>query len=131
MVRQGRWEPFERTVEQAILSTARRGDEEVVLEGCAWIGQFGVLSEQRRRVYRCIENLLQLDDAERDVGQYNETLSLLFGEPTLRQATALVRREQPFFGLNTLGANMEGSEMHQRLLGAYQKVQRLKGVPLN
>ncbi|AJP49519.1 ribosomal protein S12 methylthiotransferase [Rugosibacter aromaticivorans] len=107
------------------------GDEEVVLEGCAWIGQFGVLSEQRRRVYRCIENLLQLDDAERDVGQYNETLSLLFGEPTLRQATALVRREQPFFGLNTLGANMEGSEMHQRLLGAYQKVQRLKGVPLN
>ncbi len=103
------------------------GDEEVVLEGCAWIAQFGVLSEQRRRVYRCIENLLQLDAVER----FDESLSLLFGEPTLRQAMALVRREQQFFGLHTLGANMEGSEMHQQLLGAYQKVQRLKGAPLN
>ena len=103
------------------------GDEEVVLEGCAWIAQFGVLSEQRRRVYRCIENLLQLENVER----FDDNLSLLFGEPTLRQAMALVRREQQFFGLNTLGANMEGSNMHQQLLGAYQKVQRLKGAPLN
>ncbi|MDO9449379.1 MAG: 30S ribosomal protein S12 methylthiotransferase accessory factor YcaO [Rugosibacter sp.] len=103
------------------------GDEEVVLEGCAWIAQFGVLSEQRRRVYRCIENLLQLDV----IDKFDASLSLLFGEPTLRQALALVRREQQFFGLHTLGANMEGSHMHQQLLGAYQKVQRLKGAPLN
>ncbi len=103
------------------------GDEEVVLEGCAWIAQFGVLSEQRRRVYRCIENLLQLDAVER----FDASLSLLFGEPALRQAVALVRREQQFFGLHTLGANMEGSNMHQQLLGAYQKVQRLKGALLN
>ncbi|MDO8313970.1 MAG: 30s ribosomal protein S12 methylthiotransferase accessory protein YcaO, partial [Rugosibacter sp.] len=99
-------------------------DEDVVLEGCAWIAQFGVLSEQRRRVYRCIENIVQLEDADR----FDHTLSLLFGEPTLRQAMALVRREQKFFGLHTLGANMEGSEMHQQLLGAYQKVQRLKSA---
>jgi ribosomal protein S12 methylthiotransferase accessory factor len=49
----------------------------------------------------------------------------------LRQAIALVRREQQFFGLNKLGANMEGSHMHQQLLGAYQKVQRLKNASLN
>jgi len=103
------------------------GDEEVVLEGCAWIAQFGVLSEQRRRVYRCIENIMQLKDADR----FDHTLNLLFGEPTLRQAMALVRREQKFFGLHTLGANMEGSKMHQKLLSAYQKVQRLKKTPLN
>ena len=100
------------------------GDEDVVLDGCAWIAQFGVLNEQRRRVYRCIENLLRLEDTER----FDDSLSLLFGAETLRQALALVRREQQFFGLNTLGANMEGSEMHQQLLGAYQKVQRLKVV---
>jgi ribosomal protein S12 methylthiotransferase accessory factor len=103
------------------------GDEEAVLEGCAWIAQFGVLGEQRRRVYRCIENLLQLDVIDR----FDASLSLLFGEPTLRQAVALVRREQQFFGLHTLGANMEGSRMHRQLLGAYQKVQRLKGALLN
>lgn len=99
------------------------GDNEVVLEGCAWIGQFGVLSEPRRRVYRCIENILQLDSSDR----FDHSLRLLFSEATLTQAYALVRREQQFFGLNTLGANMEGSAMHQRLLSAYQKVQRHKG----
>jgi ribosomal protein S12 methylthiotransferase accessory factor len=30
------------------------GNADVVLEGCAWIAQFGVLSEQRRRIYRCV-----------------------------------------------------------------------------
>ena len=102
-------------------------DEDVVLDGCAWIAQFGVLSEQRRCVYRCIENLLKLEYPER----FDTTLSLLFGDETLRQAYALVHREQQFFGLGSLGPNMEGSEMHQRLLGAYQKVQRLKGTPTN
>lgn len=107
------------------------GDEEVVLEGCAWIAQFGVLSEQRRRVYRCIENILKLNGTQQDAERFDDTLSLLFGEQTLRQATALVRQEQQFFGLNALGINMEGSDMHRQLLEAYQKVQRLKGVPLN
>ncbi|WP_220635227.1 30S ribosomal protein S12 methylthiotransferase accessory factor YcaO [Georgfuchsia toluolica] len=102
-------------------------DEDVVLEGCAWVAQCGLLGAQRRRVYRCIENLLKLGDPER----FDATLSLLFGAETLRQAYALVRREQQFFGLSTLGPNMEGSEMHQRLLVAYQKVQRLKGTPPN
>ena len=97
-------------------------DADVALEGCAWISQFGVLSEARRRVYRCIEHVLQLGESE----AYDASLRLLFGDATLHQAYALVRREQQFFGLNTLGTNMEGSVMHQRLLGAYQKVQRMK-----
>jgi len=96
------------------------GDKDAALEGCAWISQFGQLAEERGRVYRCIENLLQLDDATR----FDENLRLLFGADTLRQAHALVSREQTFFGLNALGANMEGSEMHRRLLGAYEKVRR-------
>lgn len=98
------------------------GDSEVVLEGCAWISQFGVLSESRRRVYRCIENLLQLEDAR----HFDESLRLLFGEAALNQAKALIRREQQFFGLNTLGTEMAGSDMHRRLLAAYRKVQRWK-----
>lgn len=97
-------------------------DEDVVLEGCAWISQFGVLSELRRRVYRCIAHVLQLDQS----ASFDDALRLLFGEATLSQAYALINREQQFFGLNTLGTDMEGSVMHQRLLAAYQKVQRKK-----
>ena len=106
---------------KALLGLAA-GDKEAALEGCAWISQFGQLSEARSRVYRCVENLLQLDDAKR----FENNLQLLFGSETLRQAQALVNREQQFFGLNRLGANMEGSDMHRRLLGAYEKVQRLQ-----
>ncbi|MEQ1602175.1 MAG: 30s ribosomal protein S12 methylthiotransferase accessory protein YcaO [Methylophilaceae bacterium] len=94
------------------------GDEEAILEGCAWISQFGQLSEQRARVYRCIENIIQLQDA----APFSANLQLLYGTETLRQAQALISGEERFFGLDTLGPNMEGSNMHQRLLAAYNKV---------
>jgi ribosomal protein S12 methylthiotransferase accessory factor len=96
------------------------GDADAALDGCAWISQFGQLGEERARVYRCIENILQLEN----VARYDASLRLLFGDKTLKQAYALVNREDQFFGLNTLGANMEGSEMHRQLLKAYEKVQK-------
>ena len=104
---------------KALLGLAA-GDTDAALDGCAWISQFGQLGEERARVYRCIENILQLEDVER----YDASLRLLFGEKTLKQAFALVNREEQFFGLNTLGANFEGSEMHRQLLMAYEKVQK-------
>ena len=103
---------------KALLGLAA-GDTDAALDGCAWISQFGQLGEVRARVYRCIENILQLEDAK----HYNANLRLLFGETTLRHAYALVNREEQFFGLNTLGENFEGSEMHRQLLKAYEKVQ--------
>lgn len=105
------------------------GNADVVLEGCAWIAQFGVLSEQRRRIYRCVENILKLHERnpDIDIGQgFDNALILLFGEPTVALAHALVQQKQRFFGLNMLGNNMEGSQMHQHLLAAYQKVQKFK-----
>jgi ribosomal protein S12 methylthiotransferase accessory factor len=94
------------------------GDEDTILEGCAWISQFGQLDEKRQRVYRCVSDLVQLEDS----APFEANLKLLYGAETLRQAQALVNREEQFFGLGTLGPNMEGSQMHQRLLEAYRKV---------
>ncbi len=100
------------------------GDKDAALDGCMWISQFGQLGEARALVYRCVENLLQLEDG----GKYHASLLLLYGADALRQARALVNREEQFFGLHTLGANMEGSDMHRRLLAAYEKVQRPQAV---
>ncbi|MBC7625203.1 MAG: YcaO-like family protein [Aeromicrobium sp.] len=108
---------------KALLGLAA-GDADAALDGCAWISQFGQLGEERARVYRCIENILQLDDVER----YDASLRLLFGEKTLKQAYALVNRKEQFFGLNTLGPNFEGSEMHRQLLKAYEKVQKPQAI---
>jgi len=94
------------------------GDEEVILDGCAWISQFGQLDAKRAMVYRCIEAMLQLEDT----APYAANLALLYGTDALRQAQALISRNEQFFGLNNLGADMQGSNMHQQLLAAYAKV---------
>jgi len=94
------------------------GDEESVREGCEWIRNFGQLNEQRRLVYRCIERLLNLGDAAR----YGDALRQLYGTAVQQTATALLGREQRFFGLNAPGMTLAGCDMHQRLLAAYGKV---------
>jgi ribosomal protein S12 methylthiotransferase accessory factor len=94
------------------------GDADTILDGCAWIGQFGQLDDQRLRVYRAIEAMVQLEHT----APFEANLMLLYGADTHRQAQALLEREQRFFGLNLLGPDMAGSDMHQRLLAAYRKV---------
>ncbi|MDO9065373.1 MAG: YcaO-like family protein, partial [Sulfuricella sp.] len=94
------------------------GDEEAIREGCDWVRHFEQLNEQRRKVYRCIESLLNLGDA----APFGDALHHLYGADTLQQAQALLNGEQRFFGLHAPGMALEGCEMHQRLLEAYGKL---------
>ena len=98
------------------------GDEDAILEGCAWIAQLGQLSDARARVYRCIAHLVQLKELSDSTAPYEANLRLMYGAETLQTALQLLNRETQFFGLGMLGANMEGSDMHQRLLAAYRKI---------
>lgn len=113
-----------RVGELKTLAALAAGDADETLEGCTWIAQFGELPEKRARVYRCIFNIVQikeLADSE-DSATFEANLSLMYGTETLQQAYKLLNREDQYFGLGMLGANMEGSAMHQRLLEAYGKV---------
>ncbi len=94
------------------------GDEEAIREGCEWVRHFEQLNEQRRKVYLCIESLLNLGDA----APYSDALKALYGADTLQQAQALLNGEQRFFGLHAPGMALEGCDMHQRLLEAYGKL---------
>ncbi len=94
------------------------GDEDAVREGCDWIGGYAQMQPARRLVFRCIESLLELDDLD----DHRRALILLYGAETVRQAEALIAREERFFGLCALGADMQGSAMHQTLLAAYDKL---------
>ena len=94
------------------------GDEEATREGCDWIRHYQQMNPERRLVYRCIESLMNLDDAD----NHRRALVLLYGADTVRQADALLDRRERFFGLDTLGADFEGSAMHQTLLVAYDKL---------
>ena len=94
------------------------GDDEAIGEGCDWVRHFAQLNPQRRKVYLCIESLLNLEDAE----QYHGALKNLYGADTLQQALALLNNEQRFFGIASPGMALEGCTMHQRLLEAYAKL---------
>jgi len=100
------------------------GDKDEILEGCTWIKQFGQLSEQRASVYRCIENIVQLQEMieSNDIANYQANCQLMFGAGTFKLAMQLLNHEVRFFGLGDLGNNMQGSQMHQQLLAAYDKV---------
>jgi ribosomal protein S12 methylthiotransferase accessory factor len=104
------------------------GDADVILEGCDWIHQFGELPEKRARVYRCISDLVQLQEMteQNHTQPFNANLALMYSQETLAQAQKLLSRKSRYFGLNNLGANMEGSEMHKQLLAAYAKVNAKK-----
>ena len=111
-----------RVGEMKTLLALAAGNTDATLDGCEWISQYGQLPEARSRVYRCIDNILQLEDA----APYEKNLALLFGQATLEQAQALINQDEQFFGLCELGPNMEGSIMHTQLLAAYAKVQARK-----
>ncbi|MBS0336067.1 MAG: YcaO-like family protein [Proteobacteria bacterium] len=94
------------------------GDEEAIREGCDWIHHYRQMEPVRRLVYRCIENLMNLED----IAAHRRSLNLLYGEDVVRQAQMLLDRSDRFFGLDALGADMQGSAMHQSLLAAYDKL---------
>lgn len=110
------WEDL-RLGELKTLLALALGDEEGIREGCDWVRHFGQLNEQRRKVYRCIESLLNLEEVE----GYELALSQLYGEEALEQAQALLEGEVRFFGVEAPGMGLEGCAMHRRLLEAYGK----------
>ena len=93
------------------------GDTDAILEGCEWIRQFEQLDAGRRRVYQCIATLLEMDDPN----VFEEALVSLYCEETLDMATDLIDGELRFFGLASPGLNLDGCDLHRRLLAEYEK----------
>lgn len=99
-----------------------------ITEGCEWLAQFNELPAARAKVYRAVLSIIQLneeallDEKEDGSAAFEHSLQLMYGADTMRQAQALLNHSAQYFGLEDLGANMESSDMHQRLLAAYRKV---------
>ncbi len=99
------------------------GDTEATRESCDWIHHYRQMKHGRWLVYRWIEALLNLDTP----AEFRHSLALLYGEEALRQAEALLDGKERFFGLPTLGPDMEGSPIHGKLPAAYDTL----FVPMN
>ena len=119
------WEDL-RIGELKTLLALATGNEEAIREGCDWIHHFGQIDAERRRVYRCIETLLKLCDSG-EYEPYRTALESLYGASTLKQAEALLTRDQRFFNIAAPGRTLDGCTMHQKLLAAYGKVYQAHG----
>lgn len=107
-----------RVGELKLLLALAVGDQDAIHEGCQWVRHFEQLDATRRRVYRCIETLLELGGAD----THRNALEHLYGTTTVATAEALLTNEQRFFGLAAPGLDLKGCDMHQRLLAAYGKL---------
>ncbi|HPY41157.1 MAG TPA: YcaO-like family protein, partial [Thiolinea sp.] len=94
------------------------GEKESTLEACQWIEYFDQLPEERARTYRCIANLLEMEQPE----NYLDNLKLLYGKETLDTAQALIARKQRFWDVTSPNVTLDTCNLHQSLLKAYQKV---------
>ena len=93
-----------------------------ILDGCAWIAQFNELSSERAKIYRCIANIVQLNEEMNSSVAFEANLQLMYGAETVQQAHKLISQKEQYLSLGNLGANMENCKMHQQLLAAYGKV---------
>lgn len=84
------------------------GNKTATLEGCDWIHHFEHIDESRRRVYLCVESLINLHKTE----MFHHSLELMYGTETLYLAMDLLKRKQRFFGLEELGADKSESPVH-------------------
>jgi ribosomal protein S12 methylthiotransferase accessory factor len=73
-------------------------------------------------MYRCISNIVQLNEEMNNSAAYEANLQLIYGVETVQQAHKLINRKEQYLNLGNLGANMENCKMHQQLLTAYGKV---------
>ena len=77
----------------------------------------GQLDAGRRRVYRCIEAMVKLeedtdkDGETRDLTGFLPALKAMFGEDTLTRAEALLAGELRFFGQPSPGLDLEGCDL--------------------
>jgi hypothetical protein len=78
------------------------GDKHATLEGCDWVHHFGQMEESRRRVYRCVDGLINMHKTE----MFHHSLELMYGTETLYLAMDLLKRKQRFFGLDELGLDI-------------------------
>ncbi len=112
-----------RVGEVKTLAALACGATDDVLDGCAWLASYNELPAARAKVYRCVADLIQIEEElQQTPDLYLANLTLMYGQSALDTAADLVNQTAQYFGLANLGVNYEGSQMHQQLLKAYAKV---------
>jgi ribosomal protein S12 methylthiotransferase accessory factor len=86
-----------------------------------------LLSDERLRLFRCINQLLQFRlDAERHTENFEYLLQKIYGQPLLTRVRSMLSGEEVFGDVPRLGDDLEGLGLHRTLMEIYQRLQALK-----
>ncbi len=92
-----------------------------------WCVQIDQLDAKRTSEYHCIHALLQIKhDDRREFEDYSNSLSLMYGEETVKNGIEIVDGRDVFHGLHSPGLSLHGFHLHNRLLEAYSKLHKAK-----
>ncbi len=109
------------------LLALRTGELSLAQGWSDWVMRSGLLSDDRLRLFRCINQLLHFRlDPERHAEQFDYLLQQIYGEPLLERVRLMLSGESVFDDAPILGENLEGLAMHRALLDIYQRLQRVK-----
>ncbi|MFM5842715.1 30S ribosomal protein S12 methylthiotransferase accessory factor YcaO [Aeromonas sanarellii] len=115
---------------KAMLALAA-GELESALDLIDWTMEFNqsVFPADRAAYYRALRACVELFlDEDRDPEQYRPVFARMFGEETLAQAWANARGEARFHGLEAADLSLSQFPLHQKLLAAYEKLQKAKRI---
>ncbi|WP_020684010.1 30S ribosomal protein S12 methylthiotransferase accessory factor YcaO [Marinobacterium rhizophilum] len=109
------------------LLALRTGDLVLAREWSDWVIHSGLLADERLRLCRCINQLLQFRlDPERHAEQFDYLLQQIYGQPLLDRVRLMLSGEKVFEDAPVIGDNLEGLGMHRTLLDIYQRLQQVK-----
>ncbi|UTW13610.1 30S ribosomal protein S12 methylthiotransferase accessory factor YcaO [Marinobacterium rhizophilum] len=109
------------------LLALRTGELSRAQEWSDWVMHSGLLGDERLRLFRCINQLLQFRlDPERHAEQFDYLLQQIYGQPLLERVRLMLGGESVFVDAPVVGENLEGLGVHRALLDIYQRLQQVK-----
>ncbi len=105
------------------------GDAELALDGILWTLDFAqsTFNAERIKFYRALAHLLEVKVRdEREIQQYLEVFENMYGKDSVEKALAHLQGKQYFAGLGGCNLKLDSFPLHQKLLNAYEKLQKAK-----
>jgi ribosomal protein S12 methylthiotransferase accessory factor len=104
----------------------KAGDKANAKNNTDWLLHFAPLAPHRRLLYLCLDNLLDIEENELEPQDYELMFVKLYGTEMLDRCRKLINAETCFDGLLETNLNLDGFQMHQKLLQSYEKLQKAK-----
>ncbi|KMK51672.1 ribosomal protein S12 methylthiotransferase accessory factor YcaO [[Actinobacillus] muris] len=107
------------------------GNLEEALDWASWTANMNasVFNPERNNYYRCLISSLELFlDESREPTQYRAVFEKMYGQQAVEFAWNAVNGGNPFHGLQGSDESLTNMAAHQKLLAAYQKLQKAKAA---